>query len=136
MTRMLFDRQNNMPILIRTTLIALALVGAGCSLVLPKEALYLRSAQDRATQEEVRKGLGPPKFTATSPRGEAVWVYDVMTEDPTNQNVWGAPGTWCDEYVLTFDKQGVLRSWTHKTEGHGGELMPKYCVTGGFKPAS
>ena len=65
-----------------------------------------------------------------------MWVYQVLTEDPGSQNVWGTPGTWCDEYVLTFDKQRILRGWTHKTEGHGGELMPKYCVKDGFKPRS
>ena len=32
-----------------------------------------------------------------------------------------------------FDKEGTLRDWTHKLEGHGGELAPSYCVTDGFK---
>jgi len=41
-----------------------------------------------------------------------------------------------DEYVLTFDEQGILRKWTHKSEGHGGETEPACCVTDGFKPKS
>ena len=119
-----------------TVLIGLILLHTGCALIESKEVVYLKSAQDHATQDEVRQQLGTPKFAATSPAGEPILVYQVLTEDPGTQNQWGTPGTWCDEYVLTFDKQGVLRRWTKKTEGHGGELMPKYCVTGGFKPAS
>lgn len=125
-----------MNVLMRTALVGLLVLSAACGLVLGKETAYLESAQDKATEAEVRQRLGEPKFTATSPAGEPVLVYQVMTEDPGVQNQWGAPGTWCDEYVLTFDKQGILRHWTHKTEGHGGELMPKYCVTGGFKSQS
>ena len=121
---------------IRTVLGLIILAQAACTLVESKEVVYLKSAQDRANEQEVRQRMGVPKFTATSQAGEPILVYQVLTEDPTNQNMWGAPGTWCDEYVLTFDKQGVLRRWTQKTEGHGGELMPKYCVTGGFKPPS
>lgn len=116
--------------------LSLMLLGAGCSVLIPKETRYLESAQDRATQEDVRKKLGEPKFNATTVSGEPIWVYQIMWQDPSNQNSWGAPGTWCDEYVLTFDKQGILRNWTHKSEGHGGELSPTYCVTDGFKPGA
>ncbi len=120
----------------RIALVMLALLGIGCALFVPKETIYLESAQDRATQEEVRQRLGPPHLMASTKAGEPVWVYQVLQTEMSNQNSWGAPGTWCDEYVLTFDKQGILRNWTHKSEGHGGELSPAYCVTGGFKPAS
>ena len=121
---------------IGTICLGLMLLGAGCSVLIPKETRYLESAQDRATQEDVRKKLGEPKFKATAVSGEPIWVYQIMWQDPSNQNSWGAPGTWCDEYVLTFDRQGILRNWTHKSEGHGGELSPTYCVTDGFKPGA
>ncbi len=116
--------------------LGLMLLGAACSVLIPKETRYLESAQDRATQAEVRKQLGQPKYMAATLTGEPVLVYQFMWQDPSNQNSWGAPGTWCDEYVLTFDRQGVLRNWTHKSEGHGGELSPTYCVTDGFKPGA
>ena len=122
--------------LLRTALLSLALLGVGCTVFVAKETLYLESAQDRATQEEVRQPLGKPKLEASTKAGDPVWVYQVYLQDPGPANKWGAAGTWCDEYVLTFDKQGILRSWTHKSEGHGGELMPTYCVTDGCKPAS
>jgi len=112
------------------------LAQAACTLIESKEVVYLRTAKDRANEQEVEQRLGTPKYRSTSQAGEPILVYQVLTEDPGVQNQWGAPGSWCDEYVLTFDKQGILRKWTQKTEGHGGELMPKYCVTGGFKPPS
>lgn len=122
-----------MKVFVRAALVGLALLGTACSLFVAKETLYLESAQDRATQEEVRQYLGKPHLVASTKEGDPILVYQVYYEDPGPANKWGAAGTWCDEYVLTFDKQGILRSWTHKSEGHGGELMPTYCVTGGFK---
>ncbi|MEW6544961.1 MAG: hypothetical protein AB1411_15300 [Nitrospirota bacterium] len=122
--------------IMRTVLVGLILLATGCWVFIPRETLYLESAQDRATREEVRQRLGAPKLVAATKDGEPIWVYQIYYEDPSSQNKWGAPGTWCDEYVLTFDKQGILRRWTHKSEGHGGELSPTYCVTDGFKPGS
>lgn len=118
---------------VRAALVGLALLGTACSLFVAKETLYLESAQDRATQEEVRQHLGKPHLVASTKEGEPIWVYQIYYEETGAQNKWGAPGTWCDEYVLTFDKQDILRNWTHKSEGHGGELSPTYCVTDGFR---
>ena len=91
----------------RTVLVGLALVGSGCMLFVAKETPYLNAAQDRATQQEVRERLGVPWQTASTPGGETVWVYAVWEEHPGTR--WTSPGMWCDEYVLTFDHQGVLR---------------------------
>lgn len=122
----------------KTPLLALSLtlgmVAAGCSLLIPQESLYLKSAQDRATQEEVQQRLGRPALTAVTQTGEAVWVYEIRTEEPGSR--WTSIGMWCDEYVLTFDKQGVLRRWTNKSQLHGGELMPTYCVWDGYQSRS
>lgn len=118
------------------SLLAAVVLAAGCTVFVPKETLYLESAQDRDNQEKVRAQLGTPKYTATALSGDPIWVYQIYWQDTTAQNSWGTPGTWCDEYVLTFDRQGVLRNWTHKSEGHGGELSPTYCVKEGFQPAS
>jgi outer membrane protein assembly factor BamE (lipoprotein component of BamABCDE complex) len=122
--------------LICTGFCGVALLASACALFIAKESLYLSSAQNHATQEDVRRELGSPHLVATSHAGDPVWVYQVLQEEPGAQNRWGAPGTWCDEYVLTFDRQGILRHWTHKSEGHGGELMPGYCVTDGYKADS
>ncbi|MEW6544962.1 MAG: hypothetical protein AB1411_15305 [Nitrospirota bacterium] len=109
---------------------------AGCALFVPKESRYLRDAQDRATQEDVERQLGQPHLVAATETGEAVWVYEVRQLEPGSQSSWSAFGSWCDEYVLTFDRQGILRRWTHKSQKHGGETQPESCVTNGFKPAS
>ena len=120
--------------LLQAALMSLLLAGTGCMLFVAKETLYLKTAQDRATQEEVRQRLGRPWVTTARPTGETVWVYEVREEEPGAR--WTSTGMWCDEYVLTFDKEGVLRRWTHKSQLHGGELMPMYCVDGGFSPRS
>jgi len=125
-----------MKLLGKTALFSLIVIAVGCAVYEAKEARYLESAQGKATQEEVRQRLGAPHLTASTKDGEPIWVYQVYQVDTTNQNSWGAPGAWCDEYVLTFNQQNILLRWTHKSEGHPGEVMPTYCVTDGFKSAS
>ena len=118
---------------VEAALVGMAVLGTACSAFIAKETLYLESAQHRATQEEVRQQLGKPYQAVTSQARNPIWVYHAYYEDPGPYNQCGTAGTWCDEYVLTFDKEGILRGWTHKSEGHGGELTPTYCVTDGFK---
>ena len=105
------------------------LVGtAGCSILIPAESRYLKSAQDRATEIEVQKQLGMPLARTTVSTGEAVWLYEVLEEQPTHR---GTPtGFWCDEYRLTFDRNQVLRQWGHRSFFHGGELRPEPCHAG------
>ncbi|MDF0644653.1 MAG: hypothetical protein P0111_11515 [Nitrospira sp.] len=114
-------------------LAGLMCLGSACTVLVSKETRYLKAAKDHATQEQVHTRLGEPKYTATTEDGKPIWVYQVMWVDTGVNNQWGTPGAWCDEYVLTFDKQGILRDWTHKSEGHGGETMPEYCVKDGFE---
>ena len=118
--------------IMKAMLVALALAGlsTGCMLFVPQETLYLRSAQDRATLTEVQQRLGEPRATIADQAGDPVLVYQVRVDDPGSR--WSWTGMWCDEYVLTFDRQNVLRRWTHKSEFHGGERMPQYCVPGGY----
>lgn len=123
-----------MDTLLRASFLSLMVAIAGCTLVLPKETTYLRSAQDQATQEEIKGRLGPPVLTTSGERGESVWVYQVREQQPGNRMT--PPGMWCDEYVLSFDSQAILRGWTHRSYFHGGEFMPTYCVPDGFKSTS
>lgn len=115
-------------------LICMAILSLGCALFIPKETRYLRSAEHRATQDQVRQELGVPAVISSNDSGEAVWVYQVREEEPGSR--WTSSGLWCDEYVLTFDRDRVLRQWTHRSEFHGGERMPLYCVTGGYQSES
>src|SRR5688572_25829397 len=112
----------------------LVLAVSGCALFEGKETTFLRSAQDRATQEEVRQQLGPPQFTTSTHWGELGWGYRMRQQQPGRRI--NAPGLSCDEYVLTFVGQGILRRWTHRSYFNGAEVMPTYCVPDGYKPTS
>lgn len=117
----------------RLMLLSFVLVMSGCALFASKETRYLQSAQGQATQEEVKQKLGPPLLTDMR-EGETVWVYQVREQQYGSRI--NASGLWCDEYVLTFDGQGVLQRWAHRSKFHGGESMPNYCVPNGYKPVS
>ncbi len=113
------------------------LMTLGCSLFQSKETMYLRSATNQATQERVRQELGQPRLVSTINGGESVWVYEVRDIEPMSQSSWSTLGSWCDEYTLRFDKEGILRDWRHQSFVHGGELMPVSCnsTRGVEKPA-
>ena len=58
--------------------------------------------------------------------GQSLWIYEKREQQSGNR--YAAPGMWCDEYALTFDRQGTLHHWTHRSYFHGGELMPRECI--------
>jgi hypothetical protein len=107
--------------------LALIFVLIGCTLFEAKEMRFLRSAYNRATQEEVQQQLGFPTVAKAAPSGQSVWIYQIYDWQPGDNRVT-APGTWCDEYILMFDDEAILRHWTHKNYFHGGEAFPSYCV--------
>lgn len=111
-------------------LFTLIILPIGCAIFTAKETRYLQSAEHRATQDQVRQELGAPAVISSNESGETVWVYQVREEEPGSR--WTSSGLWCDEYVLTFDRQAVLRHWTHRSHFHGGERMPTYCVPSGY----
>jgi hypothetical protein len=99
----------------------------GCSLLIPPECRYLKASQGLATFDEVQQKLGAPLAKVDEPNGMR-WLYEVREEQPTHR---GTPTRfWCDEYRLTFEKNGVLREWTHRSFFHGGELRPEPCQAG------
>lgn len=103
-----------------------------CLVILPactsgtNDTAYLQEAQDRVTQDEIRQRWGEPKTVTSAESGETAWVYEKREQQPGNR--FTAPGMWCGEYVLRFDREGVLRGWNHRSYFHGGELMPQECV--------
>lgn len=111
---------------------ACALAVMACALIVPEQTRYLQTAKDRATEEEVRQHLGRPTLMTATAAGNPVWVYEIHEVEAGSQNSWSSFGSWCDEYVLTFDKQHVLRGWTHTSQAHAGERMPAYCVSNGY----
>jgi hypothetical protein len=111
--------------------------GVGCAFFQSKESVYLRHATNQATREQVRQQLGKPQLVSVTRTGEPVWVYEVRDIEPMSQSSWSTLGSWCDEYTLRFDKEGILRDWKHQSFVHGGELMPSSCnsTLGIEKPA-
>jgi hypothetical protein len=109
-------------------LLALALGIAACSHLQSKEAAYLDSAKGQATQANVRQELGAPKAVRKGEAGEGIWVYEFREQQ--SGNLYTPPGTWCEEYLLTFDNNAVLQTWKHVSHFHSGGLMPKECIPG------
>src|SRR5437867_11846851 len=96
-------------VLMRSLLgIGLALIVIGCALIVAKESRYLQSAQDRATQEEVKLQLGAPKLTTTTPAGESLWVYEVREIDQGGQTTGASAGPGCGEYRPRCDGRAGL----------------------------
>ncbi len=108
--------------------IALAvLVTGACSVIVPMDT-YLDSRVDLASETDIFEQMGSPVRKVTTSAGESLWVYQMRTVQGGDRTQ--SMGIWCDEYVLTFDSQGVLRRWSHEAQFHGGELMPS-CDLGG-----
>ena len=89
-----------------TIALAVLCMTAGCSMLIPKESRYLKTAGGQATSDEVQRQLGRPIERTLVQTGEALWRYEVLEEQPTQR---GTPtGFWCDDYRLTFDASGVV----------------------------
>src|SRR3989442_12256535 len=124
-----------MKALVQFPLSGFLVVLIGCSLVVPKETVYLRAAQNLGMQAEVRERLGAPREETSTPDGESQWVYEVREVEASAQNTWATAGSWCDQYVLSFDRQGMRQGRTHKSYFHGGGTMPVRCDSGVLKSA-
>jgi hypothetical protein len=121
-----------MGVFIQAVLISVVVLGTSCGLFLDQEMIYLKSAQNRATHQDVRDRLGPPPWTVPRSAGETTWVYQMTQREKGGNNILDIVGYWCDEYVLTFDQSGVLRHWENKSQKHRDPPSPATCVTNGF----
>jgi hypothetical protein len=75
------------------------------------EGPYLRTAQNHATQDDIRKRMGQPPATQPLETGETVWQYEYYGYHGGDRNTPGQ--IWCDRYSLAFDNQSVLRHWDY-----------------------
>jgi hypothetical protein len=71
---------------------------------------YLDEVTGKATQDEVRKKLGPPMEERTLGTGESVWHYGY-----TGYSATAAGSYYCYGYNLTFDAQKVLKQWNRSS---------------------
>lgn len=106
---------NNPLIVLRGTKSRLGLMGAvACAFFLvsctPWLDEFLTAATDRATQQDVLQQLGPPTHKKLTDDGGEIWSYHM-----THASYAGGAGrSSCFQYVLTFDKQKILRKWDTK----------------------
>jgi len=85
---------------------------AGCVLLEPWQVTYLRTAENRATQQEVKEKLGAPLRVTRSEGDGTEWYYEFFDYDPGDRIHPGV--SWCDQYWLSFDDRALLRRWQHK----------------------
>ena len=91
-------------------LIALTLVACGSSW----RARFVRESVDQATRDSVTKRLGAPHFTRELDSGGSVWVYQYKGSRPfltTFRSHAQGGGSYCTEFILTFDEKKILREW-------------------------
>lgn len=110
------------------SLMAIPISVAACSHLQTKEAAYLNSAKGSATQTLVRQELGAPTAVRNGKDGRSIWVYEHREQQ--SGNLYTPPGTWCEQYLLTFDDNAVLQQWKQFSHFHGGELLPTECIPG------
>jgi hypothetical protein len=85
----------------------------GCGLFQEEEVVYLKKAMtSHATQDDVKRRLGIPQAARWLPNGETAWTYQVWTN--TGGDLNGPGESYCDEYRLRFDRDAILRDWTHQ----------------------
>jgi hypothetical protein len=98
-------------------LLVFALVA--CS-VTPPHVQYLADHVNRAAQDEIEKRMGAPALTRALENGDTLWTYQYGAYGTTA--VYGTSASYaegsvligsaeCVKYVLTFDKQNILREW-------------------------
>jgi hypothetical protein len=65
---------------------------------------------NEATEEMVAKRYGPPHQIEQREGNQTVWTY-FDRGSGTSSYVGTARSTFCVTYLLTFDREGILRVW-------------------------
>lgn len=74
------------------------------------ETGYFQSRVNQVTQEEVSKRYGAPHKQDQQADGRALWTYYVRGSGTSGYSGY-ARAEYCRAYLLTFDRQGILRDW-------------------------
>ncbi len=75
----------------------------------PWRMKYLTEGVNQLTMDEVAKTLGPPDSTLTLDDGSVIWKYQYRSSSVSGSQYGVSGSTHCTEYILTFDKEKVLR---------------------------
>ena len=76
----------------------------------PERQLLLEEEVDHATQEQIVERFGSPPYMGRLRDGREVWTYRETGAGYSRELGAG----FCQEYVLTFDAQGILRRWARQ----------------------
>lgn len=90
-------------------LVLVFLLGAvsACSEI---ETQYFKDRVNEATAERVAKRYGSPHKVEERQGHQVVWTY--FDRGSANSGYAGtARSSFCRAYVLTFDREGILRNW-------------------------
>ncbi|MCK6493562.1 hypothetical protein FBQ96_00300 [Nitrospirales bacterium NOB] len=85
----------------------------GLSACAPDSKYFQRSVNE-ATRDMVGKRHGSPHKVEPAPDGGEIWTYFERGSGTAGFS-GQAHGGMCRSYVLTFDKQGVLRDWQQRS---------------------
>jgi len=90
-------------------LAALCWASWGCS-----ETAYFQGKVNEATQDAVAKRYGAPHTIEELDNGGSVWTYYDRGSATASYSGYST-STFCRAYVLSFDKEGILRDWKQQT---------------------
>ena len=83
---------------------------AGCATLQQEEVIYLTEAKRlHASQAQVKRRLGVPKFAHSLSSGETIWRSNL---DEHRGDLNGPGTSYCDQYDLRCDQKEILRDWT------------------------
>ncbi len=95
----------------RAALVLLVLVATSCGLI---ETQYFKDRVNEVTQERVARRYGPPHKAEPLQNGGETWIY-YDRGSATASYAGYAESKYCRTYILSFDKEGVLRDWNEQT---------------------
>ncbi len=90
-------------------LVLLMLVTISCGL----ETHYFKDRVNEVSQERVARRYGPPHKVESLQNGGETWIY-YDRGSATASYAGYAESKYCRAYLLSFDKEGVLRDWNEQ----------------------
>ena len=94
----------------RAALVLLVLVATSCGLI---ETHYFKDRVNEVTQERVARRYGSPHKVEPLQNGGEMWIYYDRGSATTSYAGY-AESRYCRAYILSFDKEGVLRDWSEQ----------------------
>jgi hypothetical protein len=75
--------------------------------------VYFQHRVNETTAERVAKRYGSPHKLEQPPEGGMIWTY-FERGSGTVSYAGVARSSYCHKYILTFDREEVLRNWQHE----------------------